>query len=510
MALLILQAQIFHQADPVALQSLIERLGEHAIRCTLYAAMDPVPVNQADTPQVMVSIGGECADYPSLCALPLEARRRWLHFAAPAEVTAEGLTFCWLAATEPAVTASPPLPVRLPDRPLVSVFTAAYRTGERLFRPYRSLLAQTYPHWEWVIVDDSGDAGETQRNWIAPLTDSRIRKIPPAAHSGHIGTVKHRAAQHCAGEILVELDHDDQLTPDALERLVAAFQRHPDCGFAFAEAAEINEGTLDSHWYGWDAGYGFLVYWRQLDRITERVVDVPRTPSMNAITVRHLVGLPNHPRAWRRTTYHAAGGHRPQLNVADDYDLLMRTLLITRPVRVPDLLYLQYRNAGGDNQTFARNRQIQFLCAQLQRIYRPRMETRLAECGLPLLDASVYRRIWTCDEEDARWQSLEITDREAPDRLSLLCLCPAGHSAESQTRLRSILREARERCWQAIEVIAVGDIPEQVLEDAALEAPPGRVRWWRTEPDWSIADMRRYGRLLCTGTPLEDPMPSPS
>ena len=47
------------------------------------------------------------------------------------------------------------------EQPLVSIFTPTYRTGSRFVRAHRSVLAQTYPNWEWIIWDDSDDGGKT-------------------------------------------------------------------------------------------------------------------------------------------------------------------------------------------------------------------------------------------------------------------------------------------------------------------------------------------------------------
>jgi len=484
-----------------SLQALAARLREQDFAVVFQPHdADPRPLAGAG-PEVYLSIGGAAADYAGLFAMPHADRRRWLHLDS-ADIDAAALLFCWLAATDPL-----PEAVELPaaqldahggEAPLVSVFTAAYRSGRRIERPYRSLLAQSYANWEWVIVDDSGDDGATFEQWIAPLDDPRVRKIRPAGRSGYIGSVKREAASRCSGTILVELDHDDELTPDALQRLVDAFRRHPECGFAFGEAAEVYEDSAASHWYGWDAGFGFLVYWRQFDGASGRIVDVPRTAGTNWRTVRHLVGLANHPRAWTRATYEQVGGHRAGLSVADDYDLIVRSLLCTRPLRVPHLLYLQYRNSGGGNQTFVRNRQIQMLCAEIERYYRPRLEARLEQSGLPSLEGLPYRRLWTCDDDDPRWAAAEVVDADEAGKRSHLVVLPFADGADT-----SALLDALNRCeaqgWQGVEVVAVGKVPEGVLEAAARRAPPGRVRWWSTEADWPLADIARYGRLLCSG-----------
>lgn len=73
------------------------------------------------------------------------------------------------------------------ETPLVSVFTTAYRSNEKIQRPYHSLLNQTYKNWEWVIVDDSGDEHETYRNYRLPPSDPRVRRYRQDSGNGYIG-----------------------------------------------------------------------------------------------------------------------------------------------------------------------------------------------------------------------------------------------------------------------------------------------------------------------------------
>ncbi len=126
--------------------------------------------------------------------------------------------------------------------------------------------------------------------------------------------------------------------------------------------------------------------------------NVYKNTAINGITISHLVGLPNHPRAWTRDCYHLIGGHREELLVADDYDMLVRTFLSTKYVAIPDLLYIQYRNENGDNSTFLRNKQIQILVGELNSYYNSRIKTRLQELGLP--EQIPYSRVWERDIDD--------------------------------------------------------------------------------------------------------------
>ena len=299
-----------------------------------------------ERPDIIVSFGDR-GEYPRLAAAPHQVRRRWLHFdvARPSEVERDqcgALVLCYFLRRVLARDPEPQTP------PLVSVFTPVFRTGERIYRTYRSLLDQTFDNWEWVVVDDSDDDGATrQRLDSLAVADPRVA-IHVSRHSGRIGETKRRACALCRGEILVELDHDDELTPNALADVVAAFEARPDAGFAYSDCAEVDESTGVSLTYpaGWAFGYG--CYRTELYR--GRSLQVAVAPPVNATTIRHIVSAPNHVRAWRRDAYWRIGGHNPGLHVADDYELLVRTFLSVPMVHIPRLCYIQHLNSGANAQ----------------------------------------------------------------------------------------------------------------------------------------------------------------
>ncbi|MFN9902558.1 MAG: glycosyltransferase, partial [bacterium] len=58
------------------------------------------------------------------------------------------------------------------------------------------------------------------------------------------------------GDLLVELDHDDELTPDALTLIAEAFT-NPTVGFVYSDWCEIlTDGTSGKYPDGWAFGYG--------------------------------------------------------------------------------------------------------------------------------------------------------------------------------------------------------------------------------------------------------------
>jgi glycosyltransferase involved in cell wall biosynthesis len=307
---------------------------ERRLDCRCYASdtnLEQVLVR--DRPDVIITIGDRAA-FPGVTTAPFEIRKRWLHYDTLPDCTHLGTQAyqCYLTNLFDGSGAD--------GLPLVTVFTPTYRTGDRVRRPFQSLQEQTYTNWEWVLVDDSDDNGHTfEMLTRLAQSDHRLRVFKSWAHSGVIGQLKHWACKLGRGQILVELDHDDALTDYALEEVVRGFQRFSEAGFLYTDCAEVYEdGTNFTYRDGWAFGYGAYtdVAYRG------RAYKSGSGGNINAKTIRHIVSAPNHLRAWRKGVYDAIGGHNPGLHVADDYELLVRTFLATRMVRVPKLGYIQY------------------------------------------------------------------------------------------------------------------------------------------------------------------------
>jgi O-antigen biosynthesis protein len=286
-----------------------------------------------DRPHVIITVGHR-PSFVNLGKAPFEIRKRWLHYDTlphPAQLGMDAYN-CYLGSlfSYPATD----------DNPLVTVFTPTYKTGKRILRPFQSLKQQTYTNWEWIIVDDSDDDGETFR-MLSNLAkeDHRIQVFKPWEHSGIIGKLKNWACSLGKGRILLELDHDDELTDYALDCVVKGFQQFPEAGFLYTDCAEIFEdGTSHTYRPGWAFGYGSYT---DVEYRNKRYRS-GSAGNINAKTIRHIISTPNHIRAWRKSFYESIGGHNKELHVADDYELMVRTFLNTRMARVPKLCYLQY------------------------------------------------------------------------------------------------------------------------------------------------------------------------
>jgi glycosyltransferase involved in cell wall biosynthesis len=319
-------------------------------------------------PDSIITKGIDYTSFPNMCYQNLDIRQRWLHFLPGDQNIGNSAYECSMSY----------ILNNKRNQPLVSIFTPIYKTGEKLNRTYESIKNQTYTNWEWVIVDDSDDLETSRIAQNIKNSDNRIKFYNfDEKSNGIIGESKYRAAVLCRGEYLLELDHDDYLTTDALEYMTKAFLENPDCKFVYSDCAEIDENK-NSLTYGNGFAFGYGSY---REEVYDGVVyKVPNTQNINPKTIRHIVGVPNHFRAWERIFYLSIGGHNRRLTIADDYELLVRTFLNTKMIRIPKLLYLQYFH-GGNSQDSSRA-DIQRRVRTIASFYNTQINKRFVDLGI--------------------------------------------------------------------------------------------------------------------------------
>lgn len=322
-------------------------------------------------PHVIFTFGAE-GDHHRLLEQSIDVRRRWVHLA-------DGTHPHAAARSAMGVFVDVATRDRFPALPLVSVFTPTYRIGERVHRAYGSLAAQTYTNWEWVVYDDSPDDSTWEVLCQIAAADHRVKVFRSDRNVGVIGEIKRRLCGLARGSILVELDHDDELTPTCLASVVEGFLAFPDAGFVYTDCVEMFDDG-ESAMYGPNYAFGFGSY--RTEVLDGHQYMVTNYPSVNAKTVRHIVGMPNHVRAWRADVYHATGGHASEIHVADDYELCIRTFLATRMVHVRRFGYKQYLSREGANTQRVRNKEIQRLVHAFATRYEEEIHARFVELGV--------------------------------------------------------------------------------------------------------------------------------
>lgn len=258
----------------------------------------------------------------------------------------------------------------------LSVFTPHYRgTNPYIGALYETLKAQTYTDWEWIIVLNNG--GELPAEVRA---DARIWPVRYPGEGDSIGALKRYACEQCQGNVLVEVDADDLLTPDCLAEIAAAFEDEA-VTFAYSNSAGFEDGTWEPKTYS--SAFGWVG--RDFEWQGHKLIEM-RSFAATPQAMRAIYWCPNHVRAWRASAYREIGGHNPEMAVIDDYDLLCRTYLHGGEMRHIDRCLYLYRYHEGQT-TKAKNPPIQ---AQNGRIYEkyilPMAEAWARREGLALID----------------------------------------------------------------------------------------------------------------------------
>ena len=324
-------------------------------------------------PDSIITTGKDFWEFPEMCRKSADFRKRWLNF----KDIDPNIGECAYQSSMSYILSD------YDSDPLVSFFTPFFNTGEKLKRTYDSLKKQTYDNWEWVLVNDSNDEGKTLK--IAEniaLKDPRVKVYDFKVKSGGIiGEAKYRSAVLCRGKYLMELDHDDILTNDAVYLMVKGFQTYSDCKFVYSDCAEIDE-SHNSLTYGDDFCFGYGSYRKEI--YEGREYSVANSVGINPKTIRHIVGVPNHFRAWDREFYLSIGGHNRRLTIADDYELIVRSFLKTKFLRIPKLCYLQFfHNSNGLNNTQNSSRaDIQRRVRTIATHYNEKIHQRFIELGV--------------------------------------------------------------------------------------------------------------------------------
>lgn len=106
------------------------------------------------------------------------------------------------------------------DAVFVSIVITNHNYGTYVARAIESALAQTYPRLEVIVIDDASTDGS--RDVISRYAD----RVTPLfnAHSGQLGSTNAGFA-HTRGDIVIFLDADDVLYPDAVARHVARLKQ---------------------------------------------------------------------------------------------------------------------------------------------------------------------------------------------------------------------------------------------------------------------------------------------
>jgi GT2 family glycosyltransferase len=305
------------------------------------------------------------------------------------------------------------------SEPVFSILLPVYNTPEEwLSAAVQSVVEQWYPHWELLVVDDCSDSAAT-RKLLDSLDDPRIRVQRLETNQNIVGA-SNVALGMARGEYIVLMDHDDELTPNALYEAAKAIEEQG------AEFIYSDEDKLDGRGKSCDPHF-------KPDFAPDQLL------SQNYVS--HLGVI-------KRSLVEQAGGFTPGTDGAQDYDLYLKVLELTdKVVHIPRVLY-HWRKVPGSTAAFFSEK------------------SYAQDAGKKALAAAVERRGLDAEVEDGRFPgtyrvrysvqgdplvSIVIPFKDKPE---LLDLC-----------LGSILEKST---WRNFEVIGVSNNSESAETYVAM------------------------------------------
>jgi glycosyltransferase involved in cell wall biosynthesis len=121
--------------------------------------------------------------------------------------------------------------------PLVSICIPTYNRRDLLAKAIRSCQAQTYPHFEIIITDNS--TTDDSAKMVASLAEPRIRYFRNEKNLGGLGNVE-KGLGLVRGKYVKLLMDDDIIKPRSIELMVDVFERNPTVGVVMAPMEMID------------------------------------------------------------------------------------------------------------------------------------------------------------------------------------------------------------------------------------------------------------------------------
>ena len=212
--------------------------------------------------------------------------------------------------------------------PQISVVIGAYNAQRYVEQTIRSILAQTFTDFEFLIVDD-GSADRTLkilRNY--EKKDPRVKVI--ANRHGGIVDAANTGLQQAQCELIARADADDVALPDRFEKQFRYLWEHPEC---HALGAQMR--LIDPHG----------------SSLMETKLPLEHEQIEREMLAGSGWAMPQPVVMFRRTPILACGAYRKQYEWAEDLDLFLRVAEKGKLANLPDIL-VQYRiHLGSTNHT---------------------------------------------------------------------------------------------------------------------------------------------------------------
>ena len=215
------------------------------------------------------------------------------------------------------------------EKTLISILIPNYNRGKLMAETLASIIAQSYPHWEAIVVDDgSNDESNRIANEFVNK-DNRIKYFKRDRTPNGAPTCRNIAFEKSEGEFLIFLDSDDLLAPFCLEQRINSILKNPDCDFwVFPMLLFKNDLISATNLWNKANGRSELLRFLELDAVWQTSGPI-----------------------WRRKSVQRIGGFSEGLACWQDVDFHLKALIqnfkyIILDYLKPDIYYRQHESGS--------------------------------------------------------------------------------------------------------------------------------------------------------------------
>lgn len=194
------------------------------------------------------------------------------------------------------------------ELPLISIITPFYNSGEHFEQTFNCVVNQSFPWFEWIIVDD-GSTDEKSLSLLRKLScmDPRIRLI--RQENKGLGASRNIAVKNISTGIFIPLDADDLIEPTYVETVYWALKYNPNASWAYTDSC----------------GFGDQEYLWQKNFSSQTM----KTHNLLVCTA-----------AIRKAAFELVGGYKEDRLINEDWDFWLRLLAAgAYPVHVKGVLF---------------------------------------------------------------------------------------------------------------------------------------------------------------------------
>lgn len=128
------------------------------------------------------------------------------------------------------------------DKPLISIIVPCYNQAQYLSDALDSVLAQTYPNWECVIINDGSPDNTDEIAMVYCEKDSRFKYLKQDNQG--VSMARNNGIRASRGEYILPLDGDDMIAPTYCEKAISHFLKFPETKLVYCKArffGDVNE-----------------------------------------------------------------------------------------------------------------------------------------------------------------------------------------------------------------------------------------------------------------------------